>query len=333
VRHLANHFLIGFVFPRMNTPLFRGLAITFTLLSALSMAAAEAPKKVLVVTVTAGFRHSSIPTSEKILEQLAKESGKFTVDFVRQPAGEPKAPSRLKAGADEAAQKKYAEDEKAYNAAGPAWTAKLAEALKPLSPANLKNYDAVMFVSTTGDLPLPDKQGFVDWIASGKGFMGIHAAADTFEQTGKFPGFAPYIAMLGGAFKTHGPQVTVECLNQDSKHAACAHLPAKWTVFDEIYQFKEFERSKVHGLLSLKELSLQGKEATPGDYPVAWTKMHGKGRVFYTSLGHREDIWDPTYEQGGRKNSAEIAKQYQQHVLNGILWTLGLAKGDATPQK
>src|SRR5213594_195323 len=86
-------------------------------------------KKVLVVTVTKGFRHSSIPTAEKVLGELAEKSGAFTVDYVRTE--------------EEMAQKMTAEA--------------------------LRNYDGVMFANTTGDLPLPDKQAFLDWIKSGKG--------------------------------------------------------------------------------------------------------------------------------------------------------------------
>lgn len=325
----------------MKLPRFglRFLTLGLALLPAWPARAADDPKKVLVVTVTTGFRHSSIPVAEKILEQLAKESGKFTVDFVRQPEGEPKKPARPqpgKKGADDAtykeALKKFEASETAYNAALAAWLPKAATALARLSPANLKNYDAVLFASTTGDeLPLPDKQGFIDWIASGKGFVGIHAATDTLKT------FSPYVSMIGGAFRTHGPQVTVECINQDPAHAACAGLPKRWTVFDEIYQLKDFKRSAVHGLITLDRLMLNNEDvkaqkSTAGDYPIAWSRMQGKGRVFYTSLGHREDMWDPTWgDAASRKNSPEIAKQFQQHVLNGILWALGLAPGSATP--
>ena len=138
--------------------------------------------------------------------------------------------------------------------------------------------------------------------------------------------------MLGGAFRTHGPQVTVECNNQDPQHAACAALPAKWTVFDEIYQFKEFDRSRVHSLVSLEKLQVDNnpQKQVPGDWPVAWARNHGKGRVFYTSLGHREDVWDPAHAgdaKGGRKNSPEVARQFQEHLTGGILWALGLAPG------
>jgi type 1 glutamine amidotransferase len=108
-------------------------------------------------------------------------------------------------------------------------------------------------------------------------------------------------------------------------------------VFDEIYQLKDFNRSKVHGVLTLDTLMLNDADiragkSTPGEYPIAWTKLHGKGRVFYTSLGHREDMWDPNYTDAqGRKNSPAVAKQFQQHVMNGILWALGLAPGSAAP--
>lgn len=322
---------------KLPRTLVRVLALAIGLIPALPALAADAPKKVLVVTVTTGFRHSSIPVAEKVLAQLAKESGQFTVEFVQQPAGMPKPPAHPRPGAQgesdpayKEALQKFATEEATYQAT---WMAKVKAALQKLSPENLKNYDAVLFASTTGDdLPLPDRQGLVDWVASGKGFIGVHAATDTLKT------FPPYVSMIGGAFRTHGPQVTVEAINQDPAHAACKHLPARWTVFDEIYQLKDFSRAKVHGLISLDSLMLNDREknekkGTPGDYPVAWSRLHGKGRVFYTSLGHREDMWDPAYtDKDGRRNSPEVAKQFQQHVLSGILWALGLAPGSAAPQ-
>jgi type 1 glutamine amidotransferase len=271
-----------------------------------------------------------------VLEQLARESGKFTVDFVRQPEGQPRTPSPPRHGAKgaddpahQAALRKFAEDQRNFRAT---WMPRVEAALQPLAPANLKNYDAVLFASTSGDdLPLPDRQGFVDWVASGKGFIGVHAASDTLKT------FEPYVSMIGGAFRTHGPQVTVECVNEDPAHPACKHLPRRWTVYDEIYQLKEFKRANVHGLIALETLMLtqkdkEAKVATPGEYPIAWSRMHGKGRVFYTSLGHREDMWDPDFtDRNGRMNSPEIARQFQQHLLGGILWALGLAPGSSAP--
>ena len=312
----------------MKTP--RGLFYLFVALLTVSLEAA--PKKLLVVTVTTGFRHSVIPLSENVLTQLAAQSGgAFTLEFVRQPAGEPKSPPKPRVGKDGdktpeflAAMAKWQEADKVYQVARAAWMPAVAEALRPLAPANLKNYDGVIFASTTGDLPLPDKQGFLDWIAAGHAFVGIHAATDTFH------GFPAFIAMIGGEFKTHGAQVSVSVLNQDPTHAAVKHLPATWTVFDEIYQFKNFERTQVRGLLGMNQ---HPNDHTPGDYPVAWAKKFGTGHVFYTSLGHRDDVWDPSaLEKGKRSNEAFVAHAFQQHVLGGMLWSLGLAPGESTPQ-
>src|SRR5450631_3826986 len=267
-----------------------------------------APKKLLVVTTTTGFRHSSIPTAEKILAQLAKESGEFTVDFVEQPPGHPATgfPAKLKPDASDA-------DKAAFNAAETAWNEKLKSVLQKLSPESLKNYDGVMFVSTTGDLPIPDKQGFLDWIKAGHAFIGIHAAADTFH------GWPEFIAMLGGEFAHHGPQVSVECLNEDPANPATAHLGKTWTIQqEEIYQFKNYDPAKVHDLL-IMDKHPEHKEVT-GHFPVSWCKQYGAGKVFYTSLGHREDVWDTDPDLKDRKNDAAISKAYQQHVLGGIEW-------------
>lgn len=306
------------------------LALSLAALWAVPAFAADQPKKLLVVTVTTGFRHSSIPTLEKTIAKLGQESGKFTVDFVQQPPNQPNNPQKPKPGKDGETDPKYIEALKKYDAdvvkfkeQSPIWNKEVEKVLLKLSPANLKNYDGVIFASTTGDLPLPDKQGFIDWVNSGKAFIGVHSATDTFH------GFRPYIDMIGGEFKTHGAQVEVECLNQDPAHAAAKDLPATWTVFDEIYQMKSFEREKVHGILGLNK---HPNDKTPGDYPVSWCKAFGTGRIFYTSLGHREDMIDTEIPADKRKNSAAIAQAYQKHLLGGILWALKLAPGDSQPQ-
>ncbi|MEI6196876.1 MAG: ThuA domain-containing protein, partial [Verrucomicrobiota bacterium] len=128
------------------------VTMTATLLQA-------APKKLLVVSTTTGFRHSSIPTMEKVLSQLAKESGEFTVDFVQQPPGHPASgfPAKLKKDAT-------ATEKAEFDVAEAKWNESLKAVLQKLSPESLKNYDGVVFASTTGNLPLPDMQGFLDWI-------------------------------------------------------------------------------------------------------------------------------------------------------------------------
>ena len=248
--------------------------IIFCLLGAAAMIsmtteAIAAPKKLLVVTVTKGFRHGSIPTAEKVLGQLAKSSGAFEVDYVRND-----------------------EDMKTK-----------------MTLESLKKLDGVIFANTTGDLPLPDREGFVQWIKSGNAFIGMHSCSDTFH------GFPAFVEMLGGEFQTHGAQATVECLNQDLSHPSVQHFGESFTIHDEIYLMKSFHRNRVHGLLTLDK---HPNTKMPGDYPIAWSKKVGKGTVFYTSLGHRNDVWEN--------------EKYQAHVLGGIRWALGLAKGNSEPQ-
>jgi type 1 glutamine amidotransferase len=245
-------------------------------------------KKLLVVTVTKGFRHSSIPTAEKVLGELAKRSKAFTVDYVR---------------TDEDIAEKMTKE-------------KLAE------------YDGFIFANTTGVLPLPDKQAFMDEIKNGKAFIGMHSASDTFHGKGMLD---PYIDMCGGEFAGHGAQVGVECLVMDPEHASTKHLKESWVINqEEIYLFKNYDRTKLRDLLSLDKHPNKKHEC--GHFPVSWCKMYGKGRVFYTSLGHREDIWDPnTADEIKRMNPQHVSLDYQKHILNGILWALGLAEGEATP--
>lgn len=248
----------------------KSLLVLTVALGIASTALAE-PKKLLVVTVTKGFRHSSIPTAEKILAQLADRSEALTLDFVRDSEGD--------------------QDDK--------------ELKEKTTLENLKKYDGVIFANTTGDLPLADPEGFLEWLRQGKAFIGMHSATDTFH------GYPPFIDMIGGEFRTHGAQVEINAINQDPDHPACKHLTPVWTIYDEIYIFKNFHRNRVHGLLTLDR---HPNEKTPGDYPVAWCKPFGEGRVFYTSLGHREDVWENPV--------------YQQHIIGGIKWALGLADAE-----
>jgi type 1 glutamine amidotransferase len=281
------------------------VALLIAALPALSINAA--PKKLLAVTTTTGFRHSSIPTLEKVLSQLGTSSGEFTVDFVHQPPGQPV----LKKDATD-------EEKAAFPAAQAEWTKSLKATLQKLSPDSLKDYDGVVFASTTGDLPIPDRQGLLDWIKAGHAFIGIHAASDTFH------GWPGYIDMLGGEFAHHGRQVGVECLNEDPASPSNAGLGKTWTITqEEIYQFKNYDSTKVHDLLILDKHPESG---AVGHFPVSWTKSYGAGRVFYTSLGHREDIIDTDPNLKGRINSVEISKAYDAHVLGGIEWALGLKK-------
>ena len=269
--------------------------LTFTAaLLALSDAASGAePKRLLLVTTTVGFPHSSIPTAEKVLANLGEKTGVFSVEIVRSgPRPRDKAEQ------------------------GP-WMEKMTKDLaEKMNPEALKKFDGIIFANTTGILPLPDKEAFLNYIKSGKAFIGMHSASDTFHGP---PGGAvdPYIEMLGGEFQTHGAQVGVECLVQDNKHPAVRHFGESYCLhMEEIYLFKNYQANQVHELLVLDKHPNKKKEL--GRFPVSWCKEYGQGKVFYTSLGHREDVWE--------------SDSYQKHVLGGIKWALGLEPGDAKPQ-
>lgn len=295
-----------------------------------SNARADEPKKLLVVTVTTGFRHGSIPTAEKVLGQLADQSKLFTVDYVREPRPRPPAPrnpQRTANESDEAFKTRQAEYKAAMQARKPlddAWMADVAKVLSErMSLDALSKYDGVIFANTTGDLPLPDKDGFIQWLKSGKAFIGMHSATDTFH------GFRPYIEMIGGEFDGHPWSQMVTVRVDDSANPATRPFDgqSKFEINDEIYQFKSYSRADKDELLQLdpsneerpKVARKKGEaplgffergKRSDGDYAVCWVKPIGQGRVFYTSLGHRDQVWEDP--------------RYQEHILGGIRWALGV---------
>ncbi|MCS7208646.1 MAG: ThuA domain-containing protein, partial [Fimbriimonadales bacterium] len=120
-----------------------------------------------------------------------------------------------------------------------------------------------------------------------------------------------------GEFAYHGQQTKVVAKVEKPDHPAVAHLAPAWTVFDEIYLFKENNRKKVQVLLSLDRHPDDGtpQAGKEGDYLLAWCREYGSGRVFYTALGHRLDVWQ--------------SEEYQRHLLGGIKWALRLQERGA----
>jgi type 1 glutamine amidotransferase len=176
-----------------------------------------------------------------------------------------------------------------------------------INAENLKDYDALVFY-TTGELPISEeqKQAFLSFIKGGKGFIGIHSATDTFY---KWP---EYGQIIGGYFDGHPWHQDVVINVEDPNHPAVRHLAPSFKIKDEIYQFKDFSKERVHVLLSLDnssvDLNAKGVNRPDKYFANAWTNQYGKGRVFYTALGHREDVWQDA--------------RFQQHILNGILWAM-----------
>jgi type 1 glutamine amidotransferase len=184
---------------------------------------------------------------------------------------------------------------------------------------NLDFFDAVVFY-TTGELDMTDDQkaDFLKFIKEdGKGFIGVHSAIDTFYQ---WPEFGE---MVGGYFDLHPwNQFQAPIIVEDPDFPAMRHFPREFVVLDEIYQVKNFSRDKVRVLARLDEtkidLNQKGVKRTDRDFAVAWAKMYGNGRVFYSTFGHREDAWD----------RPDIQKMY----LEAIKWAMRLTDGDATPR-
>jgi type 1 glutamine amidotransferase len=203
-----------------------------------------------------------------------------------------------------------------------------------LTPDYLAGFDGVMMM-TNGNLRFTEaqKRNLLDFVRSGKGFIGAHCASLTFYD------YPPFGDMLGGYFNRNLPQGTIAVLKvEDNSHPATKMLGSSWPLVDEFYLFGTapwdasrpdenidvlfknripmgFSRDRVKVLLSLDthamDLSKQPHLVKGGDYPQAWTREYGKGRSFYTSLGHRDDIWthDPVF---------------RAHITGGIRWALGL---------
>jgi len=318
------------------------LGVAFGALALVPSTSPAAPKKLLVVNQigTGGFSHSVIPTSDKVLMQLAESSqGLFTVDLLVNPADrpvEPRKPGALKPNATEEQKAAYEKALATYNTEAAAmkpakdkWEAACKEGWQKLSAENLQKYDGVVINNATGVMPFPDREGFIKWVKSGKAVIGLHAATDCFHNNV----WPEYTAMWGGAqFKTHAAQLPVSCINVDAAHPANKHLGKTLEVpQEEIYQFNGYDPKTVHELLVLDKKP-DVKDPAPGHYPISWCLQYGAGKVFYTSLGHREDVVSTDPNLKDRKNPVDLSKAYQAHLLGGIKWALGLEPGDATPQ-
>lgn len=183
-------------------------------------------------------------------------------------------------------------------------------------PARFARYDGVLFY-TTGELPLTPAQraSFLAGIAAGKGFVGVHCATDTFYE------WPEYGALVGAYFDGHPWHEKVRVRVEDRSHPATRYLDPEFDIVDEIYQFRApWERARVAVLLSLDpdsvDLARPGVNRKDRDFALAWTSTHGKGRVFYTALGHRPEIW--------------IDPRYLAHLRGGIRWSLRADRAPVT---
>jgi type 1 glutamine amidotransferase len=209
------------------------------------------------------------------------------------------------------------------------------------TPEYLAQFDAFFFY-TTGDLTVPKsdprgdglppmtaagKAALLAAVAGGKGFVGSHSASDTFHSFGR-NGAVPerfdsdgdqaddYIKMLGGEFIRHGAQQKSHLRVVDAAFPGVSAVPADYAPVEEWYSLKNFA-ADLHVLLVQDTAGMKGIEYARAPYPSTWVHLYHKGRVFYTNLGHREDIWD--------------SAAFQSVLLGGLDWALHRVDADITP--
>jgi type 1 glutamine amidotransferase len=239
-------------------------------------------KRLLVIGEEKGYRHEAVTHAMVTIERLGRETGLW--DTVLRTDTEALTKKKLE-----------------YNA------------------KNLNDFDAVMFY-TGGTLEMDDqkKADFMSFVRDdGKGFIGVHSAAITFTQ------WPEYGEMLGGYYDEH-PWNTFDApiVVEDPAFPGMQRWKPAFTLTDEIYQLKLFSRANTRVLMRLdaSKLDLRNPRVhrTDNDFAVSFARMYGKGRVFYSTLGHVEANWD--------------LPEMQAMFRGAITWALGLVDADVTPR-
>lgn len=196
---------------------------------------------------------------------------------------------------------------------------------------NLDQWDAIAFY-TSGDLCNPQskrntppmspdgKKRLLDAIAAGKGFVGFHSASDSFHSKGARNEIQqevdPYIAMLGGEFIVHGAQQVATMRVTSPEFPGLEGVGDSFELNEEWYALKNFA-DDLHVILVQETEGMTGECYQRPPFPATWAHMYGQGRVYYTSLGHRHDVWTNPL--------------CQQIVMGGFSWVLGRVDADVTP--
>lgn len=198
----------------------------------------------------------------------------------------------------------------------------------------LAQFDTVMFY-TSGDLSSPGtdgqppitaegKQALFDYVKSGKGFVGTHSASDTWHtdnESKKGPErflnhgdkADAYVRFLGGEFIKHGAQQMAKNTVTDPKFPGFETLGSEFSVHEEWYSVKDFTKD-VHVLTVIDSPSMKGDEYKRPAYPTSWARKEGEGRIWYTAMGHREDVW--------------TSPLFQKMLAGGLQWATGEVKAD-----
>ena len=280
-----------------NTRILCRAVTVMVLASAMAASAASAPrKKILFFTKSSGFEHSVItwkngrPSyAEKVLLELGKQQG---------------------------------------------WDFTFSKDGSKFSPEYLNQFDAVFFY-TSGDLSSPGtdqqppisaagKQALFDYVRGGKGFIGTHSASDAYHtdnESKKGPErfvnhgekADPYVRFLGCEFIKHGAQQVATNTVTNPKFPGFEGLGPSYAFLEEWYSLKDFTPD-IHVLSVIDSTTMKGDDYKRPPYPTTMARQEGAGRVWYTAMGHREDVWTHPI--------------FQQILIGGIKWALGDAKAD-----
>ena len=249
---------------------------------ATAQSSSDHKKHILVIGEEKGYRHESVSHAMATIEKLGIQNGLWE--------------ATLRTDAEALTKKKLE-----YNA------------------KNLNDFDAVVFF-TGGDLAMDaqQKSDFLSFVHDdGRGFIGIHSAAITFVD------WPEYGDMIGGYYDEH-PWGTFEApiLVEDTTFPGMQQWPKSFVLRDEIYQMKNYSRDKVRVLMRLDsskvDLTNKNIHRSDRDFAVTWAKMYGKGRVYYTTLGHVKDNWDQP--------------EFQTMLTEAIRWATGMINADVTPR-
>ncbi len=254
-----------------------------------AFAASAAPKKVLFFTKSSGFPHSVVTRqdgqpahAERILTELGQTHG---FEVVASKDG------RL------------------------------------FDPDKIGQWDAFVF-ETTGDLTTEgtDKQppmssegerAFYEAIRGGKGFVGIHCATDTFGHHRNQGPEDPYIQLIGGEFVGHGKQQEARIRVVDPAFPGASSFGRDAFMLNDEWYAQKNLASDLHVIFAQVTEEMDGTDYDRPDYPETWARMHGEGRVFYTSMGHREDVWENP--------------KFQGLLIGALSWVTGQADADVEP--
>ncbi len=283
-----------------NSPyLLRFVSLASLIYLAIAATATAGPEKILFFTKSSGYEHSVIswkkgqPSfAEKILLELGKQNG---------------------------------------------WEFTFSKDGSKFSKEYLSQFNAVFFY-TTGDLCTPGtdkqppmtpegKQALIDFVRAGKGFIGTHSASDTFHTDNESkkgpdrylnhgPQADPYVRFLGGEFIKHDAQQMATVTVVDHKFPGFENLGPSFAFLEEWYSLKDFSPDD-HVLTVIDAPHMIGNEYKRPPFPNTWARMEGKGRVWYTAMGHREDVWTNPI--------------FQQILVGGIKWALGEVPAEVPP--